>query len=54
VAPTEVNRLGESEHGKRFVLKGALLFTLWTGEMHRPTRDIDLLGFGAHTRIGTR
>ena len=39
-------RLGESEHKKRFVLKGAMLFALWTGEMHRPTRDVDLLGFG--------
>jgi hypothetical protein len=23
-----------------------MLFALWTGEMHRPTRDLDLLGFG--------
>lgn len=23
-----------------------MLFTLWTGEMHRPTRDLDLLGYG--------
>jgi Nucleotidyl transferase AbiEii toxin, Type IV TA system len=23
-----------------------MLFVLWTGEMHRPTRDLDLLGFG--------
>jgi predicted nucleotidyltransferase component of viral defense system len=40
-------RLGESEHKTDFVLKGAMLFALWTGEMHRPTRDLDLLGFGA-------
>jgi hypothetical protein len=39
-------RLGESPHADRFVLKGALLFALWTGEIHRPTRDVDLLGFG--------
>jgi len=39
-------RLGESEYAPRFVLKGAMLFALWTGEMHRPTRDLDLLGFG--------
>jgi predicted nucleotidyltransferase component of viral defense system len=39
-------RLAESEYAPRFVLKGAMLFTLWTGEMHRPTRDLDLLGFG--------
>jgi hypothetical protein len=23
-----------------------MLFALWTGRMHRPTRDLDLLGFG--------
>jgi predicted nucleotidyltransferase component of viral defense system len=39
-------RLGNSEYSTRFVLKGAMLFALWTGEMHRPTRDLDLLGFG--------
>jgi predicted nucleotidyltransferase component of viral defense system len=39
-------RLASSEHGSRFVLKGAALFTLWTGEPHRATRDVDLLGFG--------
>ncbi len=39
-------RLSQSEHVDAFVLKGALLFTVWTGAMHRPTRDLDLLGFG--------
>jgi predicted nucleotidyltransferase component of viral defense system len=39
-------RLAKSEYANRFVLKGAILFALWTGEMHRPTRDLDLLGFG--------
>jgi len=39
-------RLSVSEHAPRFILKGALLFALWTGQMHRPTRDLDLLGFG--------
>jgi predicted nucleotidyltransferase component of viral defense system len=39
-------RLAGSEYAGRFVLKGAMLFALWTGEMHRPTRDLDLLGFG--------
>ncbi len=29
-----------------FWLKGALLFNLWYDEPHRPTRDMDLLGFG--------
>lgn len=39
-------RLGASPHRDRFVLKGALLFVLWKGALHRPTRDLDLLGFG--------
>jgi hypothetical protein len=39
-------RLAVSPHGSRFVLKGAALFTLWTGRAHRATRDLDLLGFG--------
>ena len=39
-------RLSVSPHAGRFVLKGALLFTAWTGTPHRPTRDLDLLGSG--------
>jgi hypothetical protein len=40
-------RLGQSAHANHFVLKGALLFTLWYDMPHRTTRDADLLGFGA-------
>ena len=40
-------RLSVSEHAANFLLKGALLFTLWYDVAHRPTRDADLLGFGA-------
>lgn len=39
-------RLSVSPHRTRFVLKGAMLFVLWTGAPHRPTVDLDLLGFG--------
>lgn len=39
-------RITQSEHADRFVLKGAMLFQIWTGEAHRPTRDLDLLGNG--------
>ena len=39
-------RLASSRHAQHFVLKGAALFTLWTGKPHRATRDLDLLGFG--------
>jgi hypothetical protein len=40
-------RLGASPYRDSFVLKGATLFTLWTGETHRPTKDLDLLGWGS-------
>lgn len=40
-------RLTQSRHADRFLLKGALLFTLWYDMPHRATRDVDLLGFGA-------
>ncbi|HRK38621.1 MAG TPA: nucleotidyl transferase AbiEii/AbiGii toxin family protein [Burkholderiaceae bacterium] len=40
-------RLGQSAHADSFVLKGAMLFNLWYAMPHRPTRDVDLLGFGA-------
>jgi len=39
-------RLSISAHRERFVLKGAMLFALWQGFLHRRTRDLDLLGFG--------
>jgi len=39
-------RLSISEHADHFLLKGALLFDLWFDIPLRPTRDIDLLGFG--------
>jgi hypothetical protein len=40
-------RIGVSRHADHFLLKGALLFDLWFDVPHRPTRDIDLLGFGS-------
>lgn len=39
-------RLSVSPHASNFLLKGALLFSLWYDTPHRPTRDADLLGFG--------
>ena len=39
-------RLSCSEYADSFVLKGARLFALWSHKPHRPTRDLDLLGFG--------
>ena len=40
-------RLGISKYSDRFVLKGAQLFLVWTGNQLRPTRDADFLGLGA-------
>lgn len=45
-------RLGRSEFRDQFVLKGAMLFSLWGGTPHRTTRDIDLLGFGESAVAG--
>lgn len=42
-------RLGRTPDGDRFVLKGAMLFTVWDGVPHRATRDVDLLGYGDST-----
>ena len=39
-------RLSLSAQSERFVLKGAMLFALWSDEPHRLTQDLDLLGFG--------
>ncbi len=40
-------RISISEQKESFLLKGALLFDLWADIPSRPTRDIDLLGFGS-------
>jgi hypothetical protein len=40
-------RISQSEHKMTFILKGALLFELWTEETHRPTRDADFLPIGS-------
>lgn len=41
-----LHRLSISPHRNRFVLKGAMLMTTWFDDPHRPTRDVDLLGYG--------
>ncbi|MGO9265566.1 MAG: nucleotidyl transferase AbiEii/AbiGii toxin family protein [Candidatus Binataceae bacterium] len=41
-----LHRLSQSPHRDRFALKGAMLVTTWFADPHRPTRDLDLLGFG--------
>ncbi len=46
-------RLAQSQYRDQFVLKGALLFELWTHHPYRPTRDLDLEAQGDNsiTRI---
>ena len=39
-------RLSCSSYRDTFILKGALLFSIWSDEPHRATRDLDLLGRG--------
>lgn len=39
-------RMSVSEYAEQFVLKGALLFLLWSDTPQRPTRDADFLGTG--------
>lgn len=36
-------RLSQSDYAGEFVVKGAMLFLVWTGETHRSTKDLDLL-----------
>jgi predicted nucleotidyltransferase component of viral defense system len=42
-------RLARSQYGDAFVLKGAMIFLIWTEEIYRPTRDLDLLACVSHT-----
>ncbi|MBV9998876.1 MAG: nucleotidyl transferase AbiEii/AbiGii toxin family protein [Verrucomicrobia bacterium] len=39
-------RLSVSPYADRFLLKGAMLFATWSETLHRPTQDVDALGYG--------
>ena len=39
-------RLSQSNYKEAFILKGAMLFSLWAPVPYRATGDLDLLGFG--------
>ena len=41
-----IYRISISPYRDQFLLKGALLFDLWFDVPHRPTRDVDFLGYG--------
>ena len=36
-------RISRSDYRDQFVLKGALLFSVWSNTPHRPTVDVDLM-----------
>ena len=42
-------RLSQTAYQPQFCLKGAMMFVFWGGEPHRPTKDLDLLGYGTNT-----
>jgi len=42
-----LERLSRSSHRDAFILKGAMLFRMWSPRTHRPTKDLDLLGRGS-------
>lgn len=46
-------RLSRSVHKDRFLLKGAMLFSAWSDQPFRPTRDLDFLGQGDGTVAAT-
>jgi hypothetical protein len=47
-------RLAGSKHKDSFVLKGAMLFESWGSKVYRPTKDLDLLGFGSANVVADR
>jgi hypothetical protein len=47
-------RLGESLYAEQFVVKGAMLFVLWTGDLSRKTLDLDLWGVDNLTEAALR
>ena len=49
-----LHRLAHSSELDHFTLKGASLLLIWTGEMLRPTRDIDFLGMGSYDHEAIR
>ena len=36
-------RIGQSAYAETFIVKGAMMFLVWSGATYRPTKDLDLL-----------
>jgi hypothetical protein len=47
-------RFSRSAYKDGFLLKGAMLFSVWSNEPFRSTRDVDLLGQGVSSVPATR
>ena len=47
-------RLSQSEHRGKFVMKGAMLFLVWTGEPYRATKDLDMLALRTTSAVRWR
>ena len=45
-----IHRLSQSHYRDKFILKGALMFSVWDLSYTRATRDIDLLGYTKNTQ----
>jgi hypothetical protein len=43
-----VDRFSRSNLNQKYVMKGASVFQILAGKAHRPTKDIDFLGFGTN------
>jgi hypothetical protein len=43
-----IDRFSQSNFNQKYVIKGASVFQILTGKAHRPTEDIDFLGFGTN------
>jgi predicted nucleotidyltransferase component of viral defense system len=41
-----IYRIAASKYADNFVLKGAMLFSIWTHKPYRTTKDLDLLAYG--------
>lgn len=39
-------RLSQTDYRTKFLVKGATVFAFWFDKPHRPTKDLDLLGYG--------
>lgn len=44
-------RLCKSDYKNQFILKGAMLFRVWSNQSYRPTRDLDLLANSMNPNI---